>query len=134
MFRTLATAWIVAASLISTRVLAAVHVVPDDFPTIQAAIDAYVYPDTVLVRSGSYAETVRLRGAAPPVLAHPSNAPGDSVHVDRLRIDIGAHEHDGRRGLSIVGLHVRGAVTLETLDTSIPWIEFIACRIDSGMS
>jgi len=40
------------------------HMVPGDFPTIQAAIDASSDGDTVLVSEGTYMENIRYRGKA----------------------------------------------------------------------
>ncbi|MEW6746717.1 MAG: FG-GAP-like repeat-containing protein [Planctomycetota bacterium] len=37
-------------------------IVPDDFPTLQAAIDAVKDGDTILVRPGTYSETIDFRG------------------------------------------------------------------------
>lgn len=46
--------------LTSLSVVAETRHVPDDFPTIQAAIDASAVGDTVLVAPGRYAERIRL--------------------------------------------------------------------------
>ena len=45
----------------SLSAMAAVHRVPDDYSTIQAAIDASAYGDTVLVSAGRYYENITLK-------------------------------------------------------------------------
>ncbi|MBT8486771.1 MAG: hypothetical protein KJO43_14415, partial [Phycisphaerae bacterium] len=55
---------VVAAATVTTGVTAADIHVPDDFPTIQAAIDAAVDGDQVLVSPGTYLEQIDLLGKA----------------------------------------------------------------------
>jgi len=56
--------FLIAFSLIATCTLAATIYVPDDYPTIQGAIDGSANGDTVLVRAGTYVETITFGGKA----------------------------------------------------------------------
>ena len=62
------------------------RLVPTNFPTIQAAIDASVDGDTVLVSEGTYFENIRYRGKAITV-ASLYLVDGDTTHIDRTIID-----------------------------------------------
>ena len=50
--------------LLSSPLFAAPYYVPDDFTTIQAAIDGSVSGDVILVRSGTYVENIDFHGKA----------------------------------------------------------------------
>jgi hypothetical protein len=84
--------------------------VPDDYPTIQAAVDAADEGDTILVAPGVYSEHVvvsksglKLRGAGPvSPIQRPSASDGENVVLDGT--DLG--------GVGI-GIHVRGASAAE---------------------
>ncbi len=115
------------ASCVSTNTSSAsTLVVPDDAPTIQAAIDGA--SDTVLVRSGDYAEQV-LAPRVIKLLAHPDNMAGDSVHIQGLSIQT---VNDGE-AIVLRGLHVRSQVTMFT-NGRYPLVEFDSCRLEGGLA
>ena len=58
----LAAALAICLALVPRPALAAELRVPDQFPTIQAALDAAASGDTVLVAPGSYAENLNFQG------------------------------------------------------------------------
>ena len=69
------------------RILAGVRrLVPQDYPTIQAAIDSSVDGDTVLVSDGTYLENIRFRGKA-IVVASLFLIDGDTAHIEQTIID-----------------------------------------------
>src|SRR5262245_46407147 len=81
-----------AVFLAATGLRAAVIIVPDDQPTIQAAVTAALPGDMVQVRPGTYSESVRVDAAQTglvleglggrPVIAPPSGA--DAIRVDQV--------------------------------------------------
>ncbi|MEE8094333.1 MAG: CFI-box-CTERM domain-containing protein [Gammaproteobacteria bacterium] len=85
----------VVASLIlipATGLQAATLIVPDDFPTIQAAIDAAAAGDTVLIEPNTYAESITLksdiavrgREAARTLLGPTPNDTGPTVTIQNV--------------------------------------------------
>lgn len=72
---------------------AATIIVPDDYPTIQAAIDAAVNGDTVLVEPGTYSENVHIAGKAiwvkssqgPAVTVIDGNRSGSVVRIQPVK-------------------------------------------------
>jgi hypothetical protein len=107
-------------------------VVPDDRPTIQAALDAG--PDTVLVKDGYYRERVEVRrGVA--LLGHPSSdgyGPDALPRIGGLSILDGHEPSSGT--VAIRGFRFLGRVLLERRE----WqdqkaVTFEICRMDSGM-
>jgi hypothetical protein len=62
------------------------HRVPQDFPTIQSAINASSDGDTVLVAEGSYLENIRYRGKA-IVVGSLYLIDGDTTHIEKTIID-----------------------------------------------
>ena len=54
--------WVALLAWPSGGALADLLVVPDDFPTIQAALDAAAGGDSVMIRAGTYAEALTLAG------------------------------------------------------------------------
>ena len=60
--------------------------VPDDYPTIQEAIDWADVGDTVLVAPGIYAEHLQFRGKAITLASHYLTT-GDSTFIDQTIID-----------------------------------------------
>ena len=66
--------WLATVSFLIQPVFAVTHYVPDDYPTIQAAVDAASAGDTIIVRNGTYTETVEvnksliLKGEGMPVV------------------------------------------------------------------
>ncbi len=69
------------ATLVGVR-----HRVPQDYTTIQGAIDASTDGDTVLVSEGTYFENIRYRGKA-IVVGSLYLTDGDSVHIANTIID-----------------------------------------------
>ncbi len=68
------------------RALAVRRRVPQDYPTIQAAIDASITGDTVLVSEGTYHENIRYKGKS-IVVGSLFVIDGDTAHVNRTIID-----------------------------------------------
>ncbi len=62
------------------------HNVPDDYQTIQAAVDASVSGDTVLVQPGTYVETVNFKGKDITVGSLFLNT-GDQAYIESTIID-----------------------------------------------
>lgn len=60
--------------------------VPIDQPTIQAAIDAAIHSDTILVEDGTYYENINFKGKAIMVASH-FLIDGDEDHIDNTIID-----------------------------------------------
>jgi len=102
------------ALALATPLEAATIVVPDDQPTIQAAVSAAIAGDTVQVRPGTYAESVLVANAQTglvleglggrPLLTPPSGANG--IRVDEVN------------GVTIRGLEIQGGSRGIRLDTS----------------
>ena len=93
------TAWIAGCLALGAHATigrAATLVVPTDQPSIQRAVDAAGPGDTVLVRGGSYFETVRVSGARsgltieaadaddPPILVGSLHRSDDAIRIDRV--------------------------------------------------
>jgi hypothetical protein len=107
-------------------------VVPDDQPTIQAALDAG--PDSVLVKDGYYPERVEVRrGVA--LLSFPSSngyGPEALPRVQGLSILDGLEPSS--ETVSIRGLRFLGRVLLERRGWEAQKaVTFEVCRMDSGM-
>ena len=85
--------------------LAATRLVPQEFPTIQAAVDASSSDDFVLVAPGTYAESVRIDGLDRLTISV-QDVVGGPVVLDVRAFDVGivAHDLDGLviRGLTIL--------------------------------
>jgi hypothetical protein len=62
------------------------RLVPGEYPTIQAAIDACVDGDTVLISEGTYLENIRYKGKAITV-ASLYLVDGDTIHIANTIID-----------------------------------------------
>jgi parallel beta-helix repeat protein len=107
-------ATIAIACAVATRGDAAVIIVPDDQPTIQAAVTVAVAGDTVQVRPATYPEGVRIENGQTgltleglggrPVLTPPTGTNG--ILVDEVN------------GVTIRGLEIQGGVRGVRLDTS----------------
>lgn len=87
--------------------------VPEEFPTVQAALDAAVDGDTVLVAPGIWSESIRMPSAA-VTLASRLILDGDTAAVERTVIDGGGEDwvlrFDSTAGHSrIIGLTLRNA-------------------------
>jgi hypothetical protein len=71
----------------SARILTGVRrLVPQEYATIQAAIDAGAHGDTILVSEGIYVENIRFRGKAIKV-ASLFLIDGDTSHIEQTIID-----------------------------------------------
>jgi hypothetical protein len=71
----------------SARILSGIRrLVPQEYPTIQAAIDASTHGDTVLVSDGIYVENIRYRGKA-IIVASLYLVDGDTSHIEQTVID-----------------------------------------------
>ena len=68
------------------RTLGVLRRVPQDYPTIQAAISACTDGDTVLVSEGTYVENIRYQGKA-IIVASLYLIDGDTTHIDATIID-----------------------------------------------
>ena len=69
-----------------TLALGVRHRVPQDYATIQGAIDASTDGDTILVSEGKYPENIRFRGKAITV-ASLYIIDGDTAHIEKTIID-----------------------------------------------
>src|SRR3990172_1481546 len=115
---------VIAALAVYQSVRAATLIVPDDYPTIQAAIDAAGPGDTILVRPGTYIENLTLNKSI--VLTAEFFDPADPTHNTTV-IDAG-----GAAGAAIAiptGISpmptIRGFVIRNGLDGIPPFSEFI---------
>jgi len=111
-------------ALVWAAVARAVIVVPDDHPTIQAAVDAAAASDTIYIRSGTYPEAVVIDGKSlvmeglggQPVIAPGASAKALQVRGDTTRLEL--------RDVDIVGArigvlaNVGGTLFLERVDIS----------------
>jgi parallel beta-helix repeat protein len=122
---------IVAVIAMASTTHARVTIVPDDFPTLQAAADALhegAFADTLLVRGGTYPEIVVFRRGI-RVEAIPSVDGSDLIpRIQGLQVS-GGH---GERYL-FIGLHFTGHVQ-HGVFAGISRVHFIGCRFDGGMS
>ena len=114
---------------------ASTAVVPDSFPTIQAAIDSW--RDTVLVRAGRYDEDLRVMTGV-TLLPYPSGAGNDTVRAGGLSIQKMVWpplppSPPQRASLSVRGFRFGGRVQKEPLqELVVTYVTLEACRLDSG--
>jgi hypothetical protein len=126
----------VACALVLLAVTTPAHarttIVPDDFPTIQAALDAiaideHVVPDTVLVRPGDYPEVIVVEGGI--LLRGMDWAPGvaPTVRIAGLQTGYGWIRRPVQR---FEGLHFTGPAALGYLVN----FSFLDCRFDADLA
>ncbi len=77
---------IAAILILHTFCMGQIIHVPNDQPTIQAAIDASIHSDTILVEDGTYYENINFKGKAIMVASH-FIIDGDEDHIDNTIID-----------------------------------------------
>ena len=77
---------ITAILMMQTFCMGQIIYVPNDQPTIQAAIDASIHSDTILVEDGTYYENINFKGKAITVASH-FIIDGDEDHIDSTIID-----------------------------------------------
>ena len=106
---------------------AAVIVVPDDIPSIQAAID--VQPDTVLVRPGSYAETLMIRDR---IVVRAMTTGGFQPEVDGFILDYTMHAPTSG-AVRVEGLRFLGPVQI-TNESTPNDIVFTDCLFEAAIS
>ena len=106
-------------------------IVPDDFPTIQAAVDNVVeepvMAETLLVRGGSYPEWVRIRYRRMVIQAIP---PLDGS--DRMPEIAGLSVTGRGDGYAFIGLHFTWYVNVISFGPD--HFLFAGCRFDRGLS
>ncbi len=137
--RLIASASVLAFILLGTisPAIANVTTVPDDFPTIQAAVDhltGSTVRETLLVRGGIYQERLVLRDGIVIKGIPPSDGPDQMPRIDALAINPGGSGHFALRfGVHSIGLQVAGPTTTFSIDGPLD-ISFESCQFDSGMS
>ena len=120
-----------------TLTIAAIIIVPDDFPTVQAAVDAAMPGDTVQVRPGVYVEAVLIPEEKTNLTleglgGRPTLAPATSADV--VRID----EADGVifRGFEVqggrIGVRIDDAISATVSDVVISGTSRDGVRVKKG--
>ncbi len=126
MARLLSVLWLFAAVSIATPLGAAIRAVPGSYSTIQAAIDACSFQDTVVVSDGYYYENINFRGKL-IIVASEYLLDGNPAHILNTTIDgsqpvypdtgsvviIGSGEADGT---ALIGFTITGG-------TGTPWFD-----------
>jgi len=116
---------------IATPALARTARVPEDFSTIQAAVDhleQFYAADTVLVQAGNYSERVSIREAV-CLKGIPSLGGAETlVRIDGLTVQ---PPSDGST-IRVQGIHVAGPALTRGSDGPDN-VHFEACRFDAGM-
>ena len=125
--------WILATDSVA---LAEVINVPDDFPTIQSAIDAAVEGDEVVVATGTYSETINLLGKAiivrstdpgsPPIVAA-TTIDGNGLGTSVITCDSGEGADTVIDGLTIQGGNATNGGGISNTNGSSPTVS--NCRI-----
>lgn len=113
-----------------------IHVVPDAYPTVQSAIDEAADGDVVLIRPGTYYESLRLAGKS-IILRSEYSQSGDEEVVGRTILS-GAIEEDGMNEgraeqVILVETSARADTRIEGL-TIIDGDDGIACHAEITIS
>ena len=105
-------------------------IVPDQTPTIQAAVDGGA--DTIFVHEGEYAENVSIERSV-LLMSYPKQA-GPIVGYEYPRIQgMSIAANDGAV-VRVTGFHVRGPVGFMANGGGLPEVTFEGCRMDAGFS
>ena len=118
---------LIALCVVTTSVHARVTIVPDDFPTIQAAVDAiseFAVGETLLVRGGSYPERVRIDRGLVVRAIPPLDGSDRMPEIDGLAA--------GGDGESFVFVGLRFIGRTFDLSNSPDNLVFTDCRFDVG--
>ncbi len=104
-------------------------IIPDQFPTIQAALDSLVPwpPDTLMIRPGHYPERLVVPGGFALKNILTSGDPDSMVKVDALTLEPG----DSGNHIWISGFQSLGPVVAYS-GGGPSVITFVSCQIDSG--
>jgi hypothetical protein len=106
---------------------ASTAVVPDDYPTIQEALDSA--PDTVLVGAGSYSGDLTI-GRISVIRAEPDLP--EKPRLTGLRIVVERWDVVRASVIRFEGLHFTGPVSFETREMG-GFVSFYRCQIDAGL-
>jgi hypothetical protein len=106
---------------------ASIAIVPDAYPTVQAAVDTYA--DTVLVGAGVYAESVMVLPQDKPVvlMADPEASPRPTLHYLKLWAN---RDHEG--DIKVVGLRITTPLVIWSHSVSARY-DFEACTFEAGL-
>ena len=117
-----------AISLIGPpRILATTVVVPDDSSTVQAGINSYA--DTILVRAGTYPESVLVLPEFKPVVLMADPAASPRPTLDYLKVWA---KYSHRGSIKVVGLRIIDPVVIWSHSLSAHF-DFESCTFDGGL-
>ena len=128
--RLVPSAILLTAAILAAPVRATTVVVPDDYATIQAAIDAGA--DSVLVRDGTYAEHPTLPRSMALLTAPPIPQTGQPPFPKVAGLTVSCPSLAGP--VLVRDFHFTGAVVLADGHLEDWPVEFTACRMDSGLT
>jgi hypothetical protein len=118
-----------AAALLSVPAAAETLRVPQDHPTIQAAVDAAVDGDTILISAGTYAEEVQVAGKTGLIL----KAKGKVV-LDPAGVQSNGVRLQGAPDTQLIGLRVTGGLTAAIEADDCPGLQLVRCRSEGSFN